>query len=310
MEISSPRRATAIWMVLAGIASVQLGSAAGKSVFDEAAPTVVTWLRLSASAVILLPFLPRVSRRSRTWPRLSRPDWSLIVAFGVVLGGMNWAFYQSIARIPIGVAVTIEFLGPLAVAAGSSRRPRDLVWVALAGLGVVSLGFAPNGLNWAGAAFAALAGAAWAAYILLGARMSRRLPGISGLAAASLIAALGITPFALVGLDGEAPSARVLLIGLVVGLMSSAVPYGLETTALRSLPAGVFGILMSLEPAAAALAAALILRELLHPVQVLAIACVVLASVGATRADASQKHADASQRHADRSQKRAEGGHD
>jgi len=268
----------AIWLVLLGIASVQLGSALGKSAFDIVAPTDLTWLRLVASALVLGIW-------TRPWIR--RHDagtWLLILALGTVLAAMNWAFYQSIARIPIGVAVTIEFIGPLGVAAFGSRRARDLIWVGLAALGVSLLGFSPGPLAWLGVGFALAAGAAWAAYIVVSTHLVRRVSGIDGLAFASIVAAVLLTPAALLGPGAAgAITPAVLLVGCAVGTLSSAVPYALETTALRTLTPRVFSVLMSLEPAAAALAASAILHEMLNGVQWLAMACVVVASMGATR---------------------------
>ncbi len=266
-----------MWLVLIGIASVQLGASVAKSIFDEIAPTTMVWLRLASSVVVLaLVVRPRVRGRTRR-------DWAVVVAFGLSLALMNWAIYQSFARIPLGVAVTIEFIGPLTLAVVGSRRARDLVWVLLAGLGVALLGFDGAHVTWAGAGFALLAGAAWAAYILLSAETGRHWAGVDGLVLASAVAALLLLPFA-VGIGGtDLLDPRVLLIGAAVGLLSSVIPYSCELVALRSLRPAVFGILMSLEPAAAALAGILVLGELLGVVQYAAVACVVLASIGATR---------------------------
>lgn len=275
--------AGAIWLVLAGIVSVQLGSVIGKGAFDSVAPTALTWLRLVASVLILLAWArPRLAGHDRN-------DWAYAIAFGTTLALMNWAIYQSFARIPIGVAVTIEFLGPLAVALAGSRRPRDVLWVLLAGLGVALLGGSRTGLDLAGIGFALLAGASWAAYIILSAQTGRRWPGIDGLTIASLVALAWLTPGALITGGDALLDPRVLAVGAAVGLLSSAVPYGLEITALRSLSPALFGILMSLEPAAAALAAALILGELLTPVQLVAMAFVMVASTGAAWASSPAK---------------------
>ena len=266
-----------MWLVLVGIASVQLGAGFAKSLFDEVDPTTIVWLRLATSMLVLVAVLrPRVRGRSRE-------DWLVVLAFGASLALMNWAIYQSFARIPLGVAVTIEFIGPLTLAVLGSRRPRDLAWVVLAAVGVLLLGFDGDDLDAAGVAFALLAGAAWAAYILLSARTGRHWEGLDGLAVASVVAALLLTPFA-VGIGGEdLLDPRILLIGAAVGLLSSVIPYSCELVALRSLSPGVFGILMSLEPAAAALAGIVVLGELLGPAQYAAVACVIAASVGATR---------------------------
>lgn len=266
-----------VWLVLVGIASVQLGAGFAKSLFDEVAPTTIVWLRLVTSALVLVAVLrPRVRGRSRE-------DWLVVLAFAASLALMNWAIYQSFARIPLGVAVTIEFVGPLTLAVLGSRRARDLLWVLLAGAGVALLGLDGEHVSLAGAGFALLAGAAWAAYILLSARTGRHWEGLDGLAVASLLATLMLTPFALDTGGEDLLDPRILLVGAAVGLLSSVIPYSCELVALRTLSPAVFGILMSLEPAAAALAGIVVLGELLGPAQYVAIGLVVAASVGATR---------------------------
>jgi inner membrane transporter RhtA len=275
-------RIPAVWLVIGGIVSVQFGAAIAKDLFAVVPPTAMVWLRLVTSAVVLL-----VVARPRLRGRTGR-DWLVALGFGVSLLTMNWAIYQSFARIPLGIAVTIEFLGPLAVAIIGSRRPRDLIWVTLAAVGVALLGLSPVSLTWVGVAFALLAGLAWACYILLSAQTGRHWSGISGLAVASLVGAIILAPPAVVEAGATLLEPRVLLLGLVVGLLSSVIPYSLELTALRRIPPRVFGILMSLEPAAAALAAIVLLAEFLAPLQWVAMACVVIASVGATRVDQSK----------------------
>jgi inner membrane transporter RhtA len=263
--------------VLFGIVSVQLGAAVAKLLFGDISPTGMVWLRQLTSAVVL-GLVARPIWRGRT-----RGDWVVVVGFGVALGVMNWAFYQAFARIPLGVAVTIEFVGPLSIAVLGSRRPRDLVWVALAGTGVVLLGLQPGEVTLAGAGFALLAGACWAAYILLSARTGARWPGLDGLAVASVVATVLLAPLA-IGSAGDALlDPRILAIGAMVGLLSSVIPYSFELVALRRLAPAVFSILMSLEPAVAALVAIAVLGEFLTPAQWVALACVVVASVGATR---------------------------
>jgi inner membrane transporter RhtA len=270
-------RVSPVWLVVLGILSVQFGAGVAKTLFDEVAPTTIVWLRLATSAVLLLA-VARPTLRGR-----SRADWLVVAAFGLVLGLMNWSIYQSFARIPIGLAVTLEFVGPLSLAVLGSRRARDLLWVGLAGAGVLLLGLQPGDLTWAGVGFALLAGGSWAAYILLSAQTGRRWPGIDGLAVASVVAALLLTPLALGRYADELGDARILLLGALVGLLSSVIPYTCELVALRSLRPAVFSILMSLEPAAAALAGLVVVHELLGPLQLVAMACVVAASVGATR---------------------------
>lgn len=272
------RRVPALWLVLFGIVSIQAGAAVAKSLFDDLTPTTLVWVRLLTSAVVLgLVVRPRLRRRSRQ-------EWVAVLAFGVSLAVMNWSIYQAFARIPIGIAVTIEFIGPLAVALLGSRRPRDAAWGLLAGLGVLLLGFERADLDPAGVAFALLAGAAWATYILTSARTGGLWAGVEGLAIASIIATALLTPSALVSGASDLLDPRLLLLGAVVGLLSSIVPYSLELIALRTMPRALFGVLMSLSPAAAALAGLVVLGELLTPVQVVAMACVVAASIGATRA--------------------------
>ena len=270
-------RFSPVWLVLFGILSVQLGAAVAKLLFGDISPTGMVWLRQLTSAVVL----GLVARPA--WRGRARGDWVVVVGFGVALGVMNWAFYQAFARIPLGVAVTIEFVGPLSIAVLGSRRARDLVWVGLAGIGVVLLGMQPGEVTLAGAGFALLAGACWAAYILLSAKTGARWPGLDGLAVASVVATALLAPLA-IGSAGDALlDPRILAIGALVGLLSSVIPYSFELVALRRLAPAVFSILMSLEPAVAALVAIVVLGEFLTPAQWVALACVVVASVGATR---------------------------
>jgi inner membrane transporter RhtA len=269
-----------VWLVVIGILSVQLGAGIAKNLFDDADPLTLVWLRLLTSALVL-GLVVRPQLRGRTVQ-----DWRVAVAFGVVLGTMNWAIYESMARIPLGLAVTIEFLGPLGLAVAGSRRARDLVWVALAGTGVALLGIAPGDLNRAGVAFALLAAASWAAYILLSASTGRRWPGLDGLTVASVVATVGMAPF-LAAFSGRGlDDPHVVAAGALVGLLSSVIPYSCEITALRTIRPSVFGILMSLEPAAAALVGIVVVHEFLTGLQWLAVACVIAASVGATRTEA------------------------
>ncbi|HSJ19169.1 MAG TPA: EamA family transporter [Nocardioidaceae bacterium] len=274
-------QARAVWLVLGGIVSVQVGAAIAKDLFSLVPPTAMVWLRLLTSAVILVAIArPRLRGRSAA-------DLRVALGFGVTLMVMNWAIYQSFARIPLGIAVTIEFLGPLAVAVLGSRRPRDLVWVGLAAAGVVLLGLSPGDVTLAGVLFALLAGAAWAGYILLSASTGRRWPGISGLAVASVVGAVALAPPAVMTAGPTLLEPKILALGLAIGLLSSVIPYSFELKALRRIPPRVFGVLMSLEPAAAALAAMVLLSEFLTVVQWTAVACVVAASVGATRSSTS-----------------------
>ena len=275
-------RVSPVWLVLMGIASVQCGAAIAKGLFADIGPTSMVFLRLATSAA-LLTLIARPRLRGRT-----RQDWLVVLGFGASLGLMNWSIYQSFARIPLGIAVTIEFIGPLLVAVGGSRRPRDLLWVILAGLGVAALGAEPGDVTLPGVLFALLAGAAWAAYILLSAQTGRRWPGLDGLAIASVVGTLMLSPAAAAVGGTQLLEPRVLAIGAAVGVLSSVIPYSLEMIALRSLRPSVFGILMSMDPAAAALAGLVVLGEFLSPLQWLAVGCVVAASVGATRSSPPQ----------------------
>ncbi|MGD7788757.1 EamA family transporter [Propionibacteriaceae bacterium Y1700] len=265
------------WLVVTSIASVQVGAAVAKDLFGTVPPTAMVWLRLITSAIVLLILIrPRLTGRTRH-------DWLVALGYGVSLTLMNWAIYQSFARLPLGVAVTIEFLGPLLLAVAGSRRLRDIIWVVLAGAGVALLGFEPTGLDPVGVVFALIAGAGWAAYIVLSGRTGRHWQGLSGLAVASVVGAVALAAPAVAEAGPTLLQPRVLLLGAVVGLMSSVIPYSLELVALRRMPAKVFSILMSLEPAAAALAAVLLLHELLSVQQWIAIVLVVAASIGSTR---------------------------
>ena len=274
------RSRSAIWLVIAAIVSVQGGAAFAKSLFGQIDPTAMVWLRLAASALILVVIVrPRLAGRTRH-------DWLVAAAYAVTLVLMNWAIYQSFARIPLGLAVTIEFLGPLAVAVAMSRGWREVLLALLAGAGVVLLGFSPTQVDWVGVAYALLAGVGWAGYIVVGPWLGRAWKGLDGLAVASVMgtAALAV-PAVLLG-GSALVSRHILVAGAAVGLLSSVIPYSLELQALRTLPRRVFSILMSLEPAVAAGAALLLLGERLSVVDMVAMACVIAASVGVSGATA------------------------
>ncbi|MET8005925.1 EamA family transporter [Nonomuraea glycinis] len=266
-------------LVLLGIFSVQLGAGFAKELFTALPPSAVVFLRIAMGAVVMgVVARPRLRG-------LSRRDWAVALGFGVTLAVMNLTFYEALARLPLGIAVAIEFLGPLGVAVAASRRRLDLLWIALAGAGVLLL--APWGqseaVSWIGIGFAMVAGACWAAYILLSAAVGGRFPGATGLSFAMIVSAVLVAPVGITtgGVDLLQP--ELLLIGLGVGLLSSVIPYSLELQALRRMPKQVFGILMSMEPAAAALIGVLVLNELLHAQQWAAIICIVAASLGSTR---------------------------
>lgn len=269
--------ASPVLLVLVAVASVQTGSSIAKDLYSHATPLGVAWLRLLFAAVIL-GAVAHPKLRGRT-----ASEWRAVIAYGLAMAAMNASFYMSIQRIPIGMAVTFEFLGPLTVAVLGSRRPRDLLWVVLAGAGVASLGFTPGELDPIGVLLALLAGAFWGLYIVTAARVGRHWSGVTGVTVATWVGAISLTiPLLAIG-QVPGPQPRVWVIGAVVALLASVIPYALEMAALRRLPNGVFGILMSTEPAAAAVAAWLILGESLRPVEWLAMAAVIAASVGATK---------------------------
>jgi inner membrane transporter RhtA len=247
-----------------------------KSLFPSFGPPGVVWLRLLFGSIALW-VIARPELRGRPWRELR-----LVVALGVVLVSMNVSFYESIARLPLGVAVTVEFLGPLAVAIIGSRRPLDFLWVALAGGGVALLaeggGSAVHPL---GLFFAALAGFFWALYIFLSVPIGRLYPGASGLAPAMVIGAILITPWGIVSAGHNLRDPQLVGAAVGVGLLSSALPWSLELEALRRLPTHVFGVVLSLEPAVAAFAGFVFLHEHLKPREWFAIALVVAASAGA-----------------------------
>lgn len=263
--------------VLAAIVSVQGGAAIAKGLFPVLGASTTAGLRIAISALMLLvAFRPALMR-------LTRAQWGALLPFGMCLGLMNEAFYLSLSRIPLGLAVTIEFAGPLGVAVAGSRRAVDLVWVVLAGAGIALI--APWGgsrIDTPGVLFALAAGACWAAYIVLGARLSKSVSSGVAVSAGMVIATLTILPFAFGGGGMSRLTPRLALAAAGVALLSSALPYALELSALSALPTRTFGILMSLEPAVAAICGLVFLGERLAASQGLAIALVVAASVGAT----------------------------
>jgi inner membrane transporter RhtA len=256
------------------VVSVQLGSAAATTLFDQVGPAGAVLYRLLFAAVLLLAIW-------RPDPlEAGREGLALAIAFGVTLAGMNLAFYESIDRIPLGIAVTFEFVGPLLVGLLGSRRRLDLVWVACAAAGVLLLTRPSGSASAAGIGFALLAGAFWAAYILLSARVGRAFPGGRGLAIAMTVGALlTIVPGTVAaGSDLFAPGAAA--VGAATAVLSSVIPYSLELEALRRIAVGTFGVLMSLEPAVAAVIGLVALGQDLAAVEVTGIALVVLASAG------------------------------
>ncbi len=282
------RRLYPVALVLGGVVSVQIGAALAKGLVTQLGVAGSVFLRAAgAAAVLLLLTSGSLHRPSGLLRFRSLPDVAVLGVFGLVLAGMNLAFYAALGRIPLAAAVTIEFLGPLGVAVASSRRALDLLWAALAGVGVALLtgvlGAAVSGLDPVGVGLALLAGACWAGYILLGARLGAAFPGVTGVAGALAVTAVAVAPAGIATAGSALLRPDLLIVGVAVGVLSSAVPYSLEVAALRLLPAHAFGVLLSLEPAVAALAGFLLLDERLQPRQALAIALVSLASAGAAR---------------------------
>jgi inner membrane transporter RhtA len=263
-------------LVLAAVVSVQFGGALAATLVPRIGAAGSVALRLVLAAAVLLAVArPRVRRRSRA-------DWITVSAFAVVLALMNLSFYASLARLPIGVAVTVEFIGPLVLATALSRRLRDLVAVAGAALGVVlvsgALTVPPDQLEVVGILLALAAGACWAAYILLSARTGTHFAQLDGLAIAMAIAALLVAPVGLATAGSALLTWDALWRGAGIALLSSVLPYSLELIALRRLSARVFGVLLSLEPAVAALAGLVVLGQALSGPQLLGLACVMAAS--------------------------------
>ncbi|GGK74583.1 membrane protein [Ornithinimicrobium pekingense] len=282
MTAPTPTPATApgvhpVVLVLLAVVSVQFGGALAVTLLPLVGVFGSVALRLGLAALILgLAIRPRLRGRSRK-------DWAVVGLFALALSAMNLTFYGSLTRLPIGVAVTIEFLGPLALAAVLSRRARDLVAVAAALVGVVLISEALttpwSELDLVGIGLAAAAGACWAAYIVLSRRTGARFAGLDGIALCMLIGTVLTLPVGLATAGSALWQPEALVKGLGIALLSSAIPYSLELLALRRLSPGTFGVLLSLEPAAAALAGLLVLSQVLSLVQVLGMTLVVVASV-------------------------------
>lgn len=266
-------------LVLLAAASVQFGAGLAKTVFDDAGPGGTVFLRvLFATVVLMAVWRPRLKGRAGR-------DLLLAGLFGLTLAGMNLAFYEALDRIPLGIAVTFEFVGPLGVAVASSRRVLDVLWVVLAAAGILLLSdFGDFGsLDVPGVGLALLAGCFWAGYIVLSARTGQAFPGGAGLALAMAAASLVLLPVGIADAGDALLEPGVLVLGAAVAMLSSAIPYSLELEALRKLPAGVFGVLLSLDPAVAALAGYVVLGEILGGRELAAIGLVVAASAGAAR---------------------------
>jgi inner membrane transporter RhtA len=267
-------------LVIFPIISVQLGAAVAKSLFDSLGPGGTVFLRIAFAALVLFLLVrPKLGGHDRA-------GYLVAGLFGLTLAGMNFSIYLAFDRIPLGVAVTLEFVGPLGVAVAGSRRLLDLLWVVLAAAGILLLAplsvLGGMDLDPVGVAFALLAGCLWASYILLSARTGSAFPGGTGLVIALCVGTFVLFPFGIAGAGYALLDPKLLLAGFCVAMLSSAIPYSLELEALRKLPARVFGVLMSLEPAVAALAGLVVLGERLEMRAVAAIIFVTIAAAGAS----------------------------
>jgi len=267
----------AVLAVLLAIISFQCGAAIAKGIFPVLGAAATSSLRIVLSAIILVAF-NRLNLRN-----LTTAQWKAVVLYGLTLGTMNTVFYMAISRIPLGLGVAIEFLGPLALALTGSRRLVDFLWVLLAATGIALVApWSNNRLDVVGILLALLAGALWAAYILLGGHISKIMDGSKAVTIGMIFASLLVVPIAIGNgiLINFKPN--MLLPGIALALLSSAIPFTLEMHALRKIPAKTFSILMSLEPAVAAFSGLLFLHEYLSFYEWLAVALVIIASAGAT----------------------------
>jgi inner membrane transporter RhtA len=282
-------------MLIIGMISVQLGAALAKDLFGALGPVGVVTLRVGFAALVLLAMWrpwrlaagggAGTTAAIRTVP--GRSAYLAVILFGLILATMNFLFYAALSRIPLGIAVTVEFVGPLSVAIVGSRRALDVLWVVLAVAGILLLAplgtFGTTTLDPFGLLLALGAGACWAAYILLTARVGQSFPDGTGLSIAMAVGALALLPFGIADAGSALLNPRLLLLGLGVSLLSSVVPYSLEMAALRRISPSAFGVLMSLEPAIAALIGWVVLHETLELRAIIALVFVTAAAVGSTR---------------------------
>lgn len=269
-------------LVLASIVSVQCGAALATTLFDEIGAAGAVFLRAGFGALVLLALTRGAPLRAREWPHRD------VILLGIAVAAVNIFFYAALERLPLGITVTLEFVGPLGVAIAASHRRRDLVWALLAAIGILLLSDGTGGesVDALGIVLALTAGAFWAAYIVQSDRVGALAPGASGATMAALISAVLVAPFGLAQGGSEIFTPAHLLVGAAVGVLSTTVPYVFEMEALRRLPRAVFGVLMSLEPAVAAAIGFLALSQNLDAIEIVAISFVVIASAGALRSAA------------------------
>jgi inner membrane transporter RhtA len=262
-------------LLLLSIVSIQLGAALAVGLFPALGPAGMVFLRIGLSALLFMTVArPTLDRRLR-------PDLGILLLFGAIIAAMNLCFYEAIARIPLGLAVAIDFIGPLGLAAATSRRPIDFLWIGLAAAGVGLL--SPEigrALDPVGVGFSLAAGACWAGYVVVAKRVANRLPGNGGLSLAMVAATLLLLPFFTVSLPTMRIGPWELLGAATVAVLSTTIPWSLEFAALRRLSAGAYGVLVTLEPVVAAIVGVLLLGERLAPAALLAVACVTAASLG------------------------------
>ncbi len=274
-------RTPALALVGTGAVSVQFGAALATKLFHRVGPAGAVTLRLVLAAVVLGASVGLTGRRPAPAERRPGRDWAVAVSFGLVLAAMNLSFYEAIARIPLGVAVTIEFSGPLTLALASSRRWSDGLWAAAAGAGVVLLASGVGRhLDPAGLGLALLAGIFWVGYILLSRETGRRFDSLQGLAWAMAVGGLAVLAFGAAAGGAALVDPEVLGLGLAVAVLSSVVPYSLELSALRRVTPRAFGVMMSLEPALATAAGFAVLGQHLSLREWIALGLVVAANAG------------------------------
>ncbi|MBV4474480.1 MULTISPECIES: threonine/homoserine exporter RhtA [Pseudomonas] len=267
-----------VGLLLIAMASIQSGASLAKSMFPVVGAQGTTTLRLVFASVIMLILL-------RPWrAKLTARSLRTVIVYGMALGGMNFLFYMSLQTIPLGIAVALEFTGPLAVAIYSSRRAIDFLWIALAAVGLLLLiptGATTAGLDLTGASYALGAGVCWALYILFGQKAGAD-NGVTTAALGVMIAALFVAPIGIFHAGAALLTPALIPVAIGVAILSTALPYTLEMVALTRMPTRTFGTLMSIEPAIGALSGLLFLQEYLSLSQWMAILCIILASVGAT----------------------------
>lgn len=289
--MTSQRISSGVALVVGSCISLQMGAAVAVQLFPTLGSWGVTTLRLGVAGLVVI--ILSLATRAKPWTWSGR-TWLAVAVLGASLAGMNGFFFAAIDRIPLSVAVAVEFTGPLVLAAVLSRRARDLVWVGCAALGMVLLGveswLAADSLDVTGVIFAAVAGVFWALYILANAKVGSTVPGVGGLGVAMLIGGLMLLPVGAPGAMQLGAHPELVWFVLAVVLFSSVVPYSLELSALRRLPAPVFSVLLSLEPAVAAVAGWILLDQTFGWLRVVVLLLVIAASVGTTRTAATVKN--------------------